>query len=292
MRLISWIRETAIVAAGAFLVFLAVHYVPSLAGSSLSKRNIHLDDRVSVGLLPSCSGSCLVAALDLRDNYPRDYLYFLQKLRAECRRAEVNFVVIVPEQRQIDQIASGMSLPVQNVLHRSFRNLNLVGTPTLILLDSGGRVTGLWQGMLPRLERVVVLTRFNSRSHTIATLKDPLPSVKPGVQFAPTTALIHEITIEQLQELMLSRRVVDVRDRQKFAAAHQPLAINVPADELSVRARIEIPAKAKLLVDCSRIPVSQCRLSYATLERAGFNDIIVLDIGAQGDACGVRRLRR
>ena len=45
--------------------------------------------------------------------------------------------------------------------------------------------------------------------------------------------------------------VLDSRDRDAFRRNHHPRAINIPFDEMDIRASIEIPAGSTVLLDCS-----------------------------------------
>jgi TonB family protein len=70
--------------------------------------------------------------------------------------------------------------------------------------------------------------------------------------------------------------VIDVRDRELFAGsgAH-PQARNIPADEVLTRARAELPASAKVVIDCSRTETFRCHAGADALTRRGFKDVAV-----------------
>lgn len=65
--------------------------------------------------------------------------------------------------------------------------------------------------------------------------------------------------------------VVDARTRDAFRRGHHPQAINIPQDELQVRASIEIPAGKQIVVDCSQMEDFVCMASAFPLTELGFS---------------------
>jgi TonB family protein len=86
-----------------------------------------------------------------------------------------------------------------------------------------------------------------------------------------------EIGEPELKKLQLAERpiVLDIRPRSDFSRGHRTGAVNIPADELAVRAGIELDKARPVVVDCSREETRTCQRAAATLKAGTFNRILI-----------------
>jgi rhodanese-related sulfurtransferase len=80
--------------------------------------------------------------------------------------------------------------------------------------------------------------------------------------------------------------VLDIRDRDPFAAGHRSGAINIPFDELETRARIDLPPHDTVVVDCERIDPFYCESASWALLRLGFPFVSIVGNGSVVDLHG------
>jgi rhodanese-related sulfurtransferase len=53
--------------------------------------------------------------------------------------------------------------------------------------------------------------------------------------------------------------VLDVREREDFKRGHRAGAVNIPRDELAIRAYIELERARPVVIDCSQAETRECR---------------------------------
>jgi len=70
--------------------------------------------------------------------------------------------------------------------------------------------------------------------------------------------------------------LLDVGEREAFKRGHLAGAINIPVDELTVRARMELDPKKPHVIDCTQEERPRCDRAVATLRRFGFSDLTLL----------------
>jgi hypothetical protein len=116
--------------------------------------------------------------------------------------------------------------------------MGFVVTPTLAIVNGHGVVTDLLAGALSPEQEAAVYQRLNGVSTT------PLNNTTYA-------ALQTESEFERLGGTP-GQTVLDVRSRETFAVGHRPGAVNIPHDELVVRAPIELPLNSPVAIDCIR----------------------------------------
>jgi TonB family protein len=86
-----------------------------------------------------------------------------------------------------------------------------------------------------------------------------------------------ELSDEQFNELLRTTKVtvLDARERSEFSRERRPDAINIPLDELPVRAAIELDTKKPVVVDCSRESRGRCTIAAAMLAVAKFVRVLI-----------------
>lgn len=98
----------------------------------------------------------------------------------------------------------------------------------------------------------------------------------------------HVLNAGQLKKILDSRKehplILDVRQRYDFIAGHIPSAVNIPFDELEVRAEDELQPAAFIVIsycECDKHNTLSQRYR-ALLNKLGFKNVAILDNGIDG----------
>ena len=98
---------------------------------------------------------------------------------------------------------------------------------------------------------------------------------------APATAAgtsVKTISVADMQKLAAGIRpvVLDIGERDAFRRDHMPGAVNIPVDELPVRAGIELAGGKAVAIDCTRDEMWRCQAARTMLEQQGFTETVIL----------------
>ena len=87
-----------------------------------------------------------------------------------------------------------------------------------------------------------------------------------------------EITDAELKKLTgaVAPLVLDIGEREAFRRGHRDGAINIPHDELDVRAPVELDPRKPHVIDCTQEERSRCRHALDTLRQKGFSQLALL----------------
>jgi rhodanese-related sulfurtransferase len=145
----------------------------------------------------------------------------------------------------------------------SRKALGILSTPTLLLANSEGLVTDISIGMLNQADSA----RFKARLRgdiEAQPLRLPYSLREVSVSEQPNT------------DAWIGPQLVDTRDRAAFVREHSPGAVNIPDDELALRAPAELRRSQSLFVDCRYGDQAECRLTAGRLVRQGFATVTVV----------------
>ena len=70
--------------------------------------------------------------------------------------------------------------------------------------------------------------------------------------------------------------VIDIGDRDAFKRGHRPGAINIPEDELILRARMELDPKKTYVIDCTQEERLRCGIAHDALKDLGIIHVALL----------------
>lgn len=135
-------------------------------------------------------------------------------------------------------------------------------SPTLLFVDARGVVTDVMLRRLSPSEEAVVVARLLYTRET-----------RPLNNAAFTR--IHEADLRSFLRDE-SSRLLDIRARGEFARKHRDGAVNIPRDELAVRARAELNSSSPVAIDCSPISMGTCHLAALLLRDLGFSRAMLL----------------
>ncbi len=147
------------------VVALAVGYVvlkEKVAGPRIP-RSIAAGDRLATisGIDWSRHRRTLVLALNSGCHYCQDSVPFYQRL-AQAQQpsgGDVDIVAVFPNDAEaVRQLAKDEGLVIHSVPEVPLEKLGIVGFPTLLLVDSAGRVERSWVGLLTPRQELEVLS--------------------------------------------------------------------------------------------------------------------------------------
>jgi rhodanese-related sulfurtransferase len=159
------------------------------------------------------------------------------------------------EQYVVD-LSDGKPVPMMII---DLRALGLPGTHTILLVNDSGTVTDMWTGIITSSEEAALLQRLSSKWNAGDFFKGTLSK-------------------DQLNRLLrdTNTALLDIRERRPFELHHIPHSINIPADELQIRARHELDQRRTIVLDCTVVPRVACVASETTLRERGFSQIAFL----------------
>jgi len=173
----------------------------------------------------------------------------------------VKFIVISARASgEIQQWLDEHRIYVHQLVHVSDAySLGFVVEPTLLLVNQDGLVTDVMARKLSLSDERRVFARLAGDDQILNN--------------AATSPEIDEAELARAAEQIV---VLDVRARKAFGRRHRPKAVNIPADELIVRAPIELRQPLSLVIDCVEATEAECRSADEALRRLGFVQVRLL----------------
>ena len=201
----------------------------------------------------------------------RDSIPFYERLsRVLASRSDVQTIVLLPDgDKGIEESANDLGFNFKEVRNVSFPStlgaLGVTGVPSLLIVDKNGTVSQAWQGLLTQSSELQVLK-------ALGVLADDLePDSDVGIE---------RITASMLRKMMKTGErvtVIDVRDRDAYSRGHFDEAVNIPQDELSVRAINELNQSDLIAIYAYSNGDSLVMRSYLALKKEGFKKVLELD---------------
>ncbi|PYP91445.1 MAG: hypothetical protein DMG65_07630 [Candidatus Angelobacter sp. Gp1-AA117] len=165
--LVRWIETAAnvaiiIVAVAIVAVFAKNHFYPSQqprpsisAGAKLNSQPVDW----------AANGKNVVLVLSTTCHFCKESSGFYQRLTQDCRNAHTRTVAFFPQTpEEAQNYLKSESVQVDQVIRADFKNLEIGGTPTLLLVDGSGIVKKVWLGKLDDQKEREVLAQSCSAS--------------------------------------------------------------------------------------------------------------------------------
>jgi|SRR5881394_4130736 len=181
---------------------------------------------------------------------------FYRRLQKETQgRTDVRFIAIFPDRfDDINGFRSRNGLDGLASLQASLGELRIPALPTIFVVDRDGQVLDLWSGLLGPLRQKEVFDRINVSVEDVVINSDQLSQLKTKAQVS----------------------IVDVRSRDSFRTSHLDGSVNIPADELPVRARDELDLSSTVVVDGRSADPSLLDFAGLNLSLSGFKKVLIL----------------
>ncbi len=168
-----------------------------------------------------------------------------------------------------------------------------------LMIDRHGRVTDVTVLQAPHPALVDTLAQaFHAWAFSPSTVRGkPVPLTGKVVRYlvreggASRFLAPEEITPEVQARVFPSEKLtepllIDVRERSLFARVATPGSVNIPLDELQVRAPVELSPRRGLAIECTRVSKQNCRVARGYLLDEGFDDVELIGAGAACGDCG------
>jgi rhodanese-related sulfurtransferase len=259
----EWLVNVAIIFVAAYLIFtLARTYLPWGRHEQVVpvKTGAHL-------VLPdvewSGKGQTLVMALSTECHFCSESAPFYQRLvRDLTTKGGVRVVAVLPQTvEEGREYMRKLGVTVGEVRQLDLASLGLQGTPTLILADGTGIVSDVWTGKLMTQQEHALYQRL---------------------QLEDSAAADEFISASDLKRMLKDKNllVVDVDNRDLFRVNHIPGALNIPLDELEVRASDELSSEKRIVVYCHVCEQdTDSDMAHGILRKNGFNQVSILKGG-------------
>jgi rhodanese-related sulfurtransferase len=242
--------------------------------------NANLDPRIPAGTkiyLPDVAWSSertLLLALSTKCHYCSESAPFYRQLvKAVEGQMDVKLVALLPEEiNESEQYLKNLDVAINDVKRAPLKQINVMATPTLLLVDNSGTVINSWLGRLTTEEEGEVLSVLRGGS------------AKRFERADDQTSSIEAVNLQKMIKGGTRLIIVDVRERPEYRQRHIAGAINIPFDELSVRASNELKASDFIVVysDCARCANDEKgRAAQETLNSLGFGHSVVLQGGIE-----------
>lgn len=198
---------------------------------------------------------------------------FYRRLIKEAQSKNVSVIALFQEELvSAHDYLRAEEIDITNVLQVRLRRLGITETPTLLVVNQKGEILSKWVGRLP----------LPTESHILDMLdKDDKAIKRSARSFASVGPMPPTVELDELKKMVDGRRAVtilDVDNREAFAAEHLAAAKNIPSDELLMRAMNEIPAEdSVVLFSRHSRSVSTIMSARAALEQAGFTRVTWLN---------------
>lgn len=270
-----WLLNLALIAAAGFLTRALVrrHVVNSsdTAGDLATTEYLTTGARFPVLRIDwAQNNKTLVLMLQKGCGACEDSASFYRGIKqALSARNDVSIVAILSD--SLDEAAAYLNkidIPVNDIRQISLPSLRpygLMATPTLVLVNENGLVTGIWSGKLPRKREAEVLSMLN-----ISAVSSNDNASEPVLERIDESRLQHLIDTRQHPVL------VDLRGREAYAQAHLPGSKNIPYDELNVRALDELSPSGLIVLYSGSYGDDLDENAAIILNREGFTRVMAL----------------
>lgn len=180
----------------------------------------------------------VVLGLSLDCTFCNQSTDFYRRLSIDAVASNNRVVAVFPQPRtETEKWLAMNGIVVSIVRQERLPSLGMWMTPTLAVVDDEGIVRRLFIGKLSGEEENQLLSNLKYRAG--------------GNRSGGEDSYQHISETDFAKISVTTRHVIlDVRNRQSFSKGHRPGAVNIPHDELGVRARIEIPHDRLVVMDC------------------------------------------
>ena len=237
--------------------------------SALAPTMVAVGDRINVPTIHlERWDEALVLAIDVGCAWNASMVEFYRDI-AKARGRSVPLIAVMPQSRDESRAyLESLDLPFDEVHEVQLKQAGITVWPALILLDGHGAVRASWPGVLTVDQKQDVIRQVG--------LGGILHTSNPGAK---------SVDVSQAAQIVRESgaALLDVRDREQFRRGHILTSVNIPVDELSIRAIHELRIESHIVVLCghqnrqsSEATVNRCSIAGELLTRIGFEKVYIL----------------
>ena len=209
----------------------------------------------------------LVLVLSTTCHYCTESAPFYRRLTAALeQRPDVRVLAVFPQSvEEGRRYLASMAVPIKEVRQEEIKSIRVPLTPSLLTVNGAGRVVDIWTGRLDLKQEQAVFSGLK---------------LKDKYQLATEETGVTRVDFAELKRALAEKRpllILDVEERDVFAAGHIPGAVNIPADELEARIGEELSQTDTIVVYSDSADLSQRATEIIGAE--GFMRVSMLDGG-------------
>ena len=108
----------------------------------------------------------LVFAVSTTCHYCTESAAFYRRLVEQCKQQHVHTIAVLPQTvAEAQTYLTGEGVNVDEIRQAPLNELDISGTPTLVLVDQGGTVKQVWQGKLPDAKEGDVIASLTQKNN-------------------------------------------------------------------------------------------------------------------------------
>jgi hypothetical protein len=188
----------------------------------------------------------LVMALQIGCRWCEASASFYRRLLTGRPAAKFRPIAVLPQPVGDSRtFLNGLGLEISDVRQVDLADLGVQATPTLIVVDEQGRVESSWMGQLSSSREDAIVKELGV---TLGSEKENVAAPEHELEVSSNL-----VSATQLVALIKSREqlpIIDVRPREEYRTGHLAGALNIPVEELQVRAPHEIPRDGNIVIYC------------------------------------------
>lgn len=189
---------------------------------------------------------------------------FEEKLREKCESLRIPIVYVIPKRADQDRIAGELVALGRTVVRADLESLGVSRVPTMLGIDSHGKILAMWTGTVPPDEEDSVEREITSGRSQPNYLRAEMEELKGAAALGrPYIAL----AFKKLE----SHPVLSVKH------------VVIPDKELAVRAKYELQADVPTFVICGSTDAFRCQDNLITLARLGFTKLYAIGLSKRNE---------
>lgn len=160
---LEMLANVAIVLVAVLLVGVVVQRY-FIGDRSVPPPEIALGTKVSVpGVDWAQNKQTLLVVLQKGCHFCSESAPFYQRLAREAGQNNVRLVAVLPNETSVGrQYLAELGVPIEDVRQAALNSVGVRGTPTLMMVNEQGAVTGSWVGKLPEDKEADVINQLRS----------------------------------------------------------------------------------------------------------------------------------
>jgi rhodanese-related sulfurtransferase len=218
----------------------------------------------SLNLNQTVDEQVLLLAISSQCHFCTESAPLYRRITGEITGKHIRVVALLPQ--SVDEgrgYLRTLGVSADEVRQVNLLALGISTTPTVVLLDKEGVVDDVWVGKLSTNMEFSLLDRLRNDAQTARLSDDDYPHI-----LAP-----------ELRDALAEKKsliIVDVDGRKEFQAEHIPGAINIPTDELEMRAGEELRSASHIVLYCRCPSDGAAIVALDQLNKSDFKNVSVL----------------